>query len=262
MLSPSDLPATMSDQMSTELPRGKTIVDVFADFMRYLLCPIKEALESSEPNEKPRWDSISESIELVLTHPNGWGGPQKTHLRNAAVKADIVQDSPAGRSRVHFITEGEAGLRFCAAYTEAGRNLKVRHIVPAKCRFLTYPQPGEEVLIIDAGGGAVDISTYKVLSTGPLRVEELYESQCESCPSQLQISYLIAFISGLVQGGELVTVRATDMVKGVFIHSIHRPIAQPATREVEAFQPRHPQRPGSIFPEVRRRGKENLLGFE
>jgi len=262
MLSPSGLPVAVTDQMNTELPKGKTIIDVFADFMQYLFCSTKVAFESSEPDGRLIWDSISESIELVLTHPHGWGGLQQTHLRNAAVKADIVQDSPAGRSRVHFVTEGEAGLRFCAAYTEAGRNLKVCHTVPAQCRFLTYSQPGEQALTIDAGGKTIDISTYKVLSTGPLQVEELYEPERESCPSRLQISYLIAFISGLVQGGELVTVRAADMVKGVFIHSIHRPIAQPATREVEAFQPRHPQRPGSIFPEVRRRGEGDLFDFE
>ena len=40
-------------------------------------------------------------------------------------------------------------------------------------------QPNEQVLIIDAGGGTIDISTYKVLSDNPLQVEELYESQCE-----------------------------------------------------------------------------------
>jgi hypothetical protein len=41
-------------------------------------------------------------------------------------------------------------------------------------------QPGEQVLIIDAGGGTIDISTYAVLNNRPLRVEELYESKCES----------------------------------------------------------------------------------
>ena len=37
---------------------------------------------------------------------------------------------------------------------------------------------------------------------------------------------MIAFISGLVQGGELVTVRATDMVQGTFKHSARRQIVQ------------------------------------
>jgi len=45
---------------------------------------------------------------------------------------------------------------------------------------LTHSQCGEQALIIDAGGGTIDISTYKVRSNGPLCVEELYEPQCES----------------------------------------------------------------------------------
>ena len=184
MLSPLDLPAAMTDQMSTELPMGKTIVDVFADFMRYLFHSARALFKSSEPNGELRWNSISNSTELVLTHPNGWGGPQQVHLRNAAVRAGIVPDNPAGRSRVHFVTEGEASFSFCAANTEAGKNLRVCHSLPTQYWILTvrYSQPGEQALIIDAGGGTIDISTYKVLSNEPLRAEELYEPQCESDP--------------------------------------------------------------------------------
>ena len=116
--------------MSTKLPRGKSIIDVYADFMRYLFDSTKALFKSSEPNGELRWGSISNSIELVLTHPNGWGGPQQTKLRTAAVKAGIVPDTPAGHSSVHFVTEGEASFSFCATQTQAGGNLKVCHIVP------------------------------------------------------------------------------------------------------------------------------------
>ena len=71
-------------------------------------------------------------------------------------------------------------------------------------------------MIIDAGGGTIDVSTYKVLGNKPLRVEELYEPKCESDPTRLQVFRSITFILGLVQGGEIVTVRATAMVRGVF----------------------------------------------
>ena len=127
----------MANHMSADLPNGKTIIDVFADFMRYLFHSTRALFKSSEPNGELRWNSISESIELVLTHPNGWRGPQQAHLRNAAVKAGIVQDTPSGRSRVHFVSEGEASFSFCAANTEAGKNLRVRHTVFTQSRFLT-----------------------------------------------------------------------------------------------------------------------------
>ncbi|KAF9650929.1 hypothetical protein BDM02DRAFT_3213948 [Thelephora ganbajun] len=147
--------------------------------MGYLFDSTKALFKTSEPNGELRWNSVSNNIELVLTHPNGWGGPQQTQLRTAAVKAGIVSDTPAGHSRVHFVTEGEASFNFCATRTQAGKDLK----------------PGEQVLIIDAGGGTIDISTYKVLNNGPLQVEELYEPKC------------------LVQGAELVTIRATKKVQ-------------------------------------------------
>jgi len=115
--------------MCTELPKEKTIVDVFADFMRYLFDSTKSLFKTSEPNGELRWNSVSASIELVLTHPNGWGGPQQAQLRTAAVRAGIVPDTPAGHSRVHFVTEGEASFNFCATHTQAGRKLKVRPTV-------------------------------------------------------------------------------------------------------------------------------------
>jgi hypothetical protein len=63
-------------------------------------------------------------------------------------------------------------------------------LTPPGARVLTHSQPGEQVLIIDAGGGTIDISTYKVLSNGPLQVEELYEPKCEPDQPHWQIFLL------------------------------------------------------------------------
>jgi hypothetical protein len=120
------------------LPRGKTIIDVYADFMNYLFESTKALFKTSEPNGELRWDSISKNIELVLTHPNGWGGPQQTQLRTAAVKARIVPDTPAGRSSVQFVTEGEASFSFCATRTQAGINLKVSYTIPRNWSIDTF----------------------------------------------------------------------------------------------------------------------------
>ena len=117
--------------MSTDLPTGKTIVDVFSDFMRYLFDSTKALFISSDQNGEIRWNSVSRSIELVLTHPNEWGGPQQSQLRTAAVRANIVPDTPEGHARVHFVTEGEASFNFCATHTQAGENLKVRRRLSA-----------------------------------------------------------------------------------------------------------------------------------
>ena len=113
--------------MSAELPHGKTIVDVFSDMMRYLFDSTKTLYISTDPNAESRWNSAaSNGIELVLTHPNGWEGPQQSQMRTAAIRAGIVPDTPEGRNRVNFVTEGEASFNFCVTHTESGKKLKVQ----------------------------------------------------------------------------------------------------------------------------------------
>jgi len=134
MLSPKEWPVAMKGQV--HLPKGKTIIDVFADFMRYLFDSAKALFKDSEPNGELRWNSVSNNIRLVLSHPNGWGGSQQAQLRTAAVKAGIVPDTTVGHSSVQFVTEGEANFNFCATQTEAGKSLKVRYAVSSKCWFV------------------------------------------------------------------------------------------------------------------------------
>ena len=71
MLSPTEPSAAMKDQMSTLLPRGKTIIDIYADFIRYLFDSTKALFKTSESNGERRWNRVSNNIELVLSHPNG-----------------------------------------------------------------------------------------------------------------------------------------------------------------------------------------------
>ncbi len=41
-------------------------------------------------------------------------------------------------------------------------------------------QVGESVIIVDAGGGTVDVSSYHFVSTSPISVEEVTSPECES----------------------------------------------------------------------------------
>ena len=41
-------------------------------------------------------------------------------------------------------------------------------------------QDGKGVIIVDAGGGTIDISSYLFLSTSPVSVEEVTSPECES----------------------------------------------------------------------------------
>ncbi|PPQ85044.1 hypothetical protein CVT25_010255 [Psilocybe cyanescens] len=47
------------------LPKGKTVIDVFADFLRY-------------PNGADMWQNLETRTDFVLTHPNSWEGTQQS----------------------------------------------------------------------------------------------------------------------------------------------------------------------------------------
>ena len=87
---------------------------------------------------------------------------------------------------------------------------------PHSVSFLIHPQRGEQVFVIDAGDGTIDISAYTVLNNRPLQVEELFEPKRELDKPSQYVFRSIRFVPGLLQGGEFVTARARAMVQGTF----------------------------------------------
>lgn len=86
-------------------------------------------------------------------------------MRRAAILAGLVPDTTAGHARLSFVTEGEASLHFAihnGLPTGAIRN-------------------GEGVVIVDAGGGTIDISSYcKNVSDGSIdKFDEVAAAQCK-----------------------------------------------------------------------------------
>ena len=94
------------------LPPGKTVVEVFADFLVYLLGCASKYIQETHASGVALWDSIKGQIEFVLSHPNGWEGTQQSQMRKAAVLAKLIEDTTAGNARLSFVTEGEASLHF------------------------------------------------------------------------------------------------------------------------------------------------------
>jgi hypothetical protein len=94
------------------LPPNKTIVDVLADFLRYLFDCAATFIRDTHPNGSDLWNTLKEDTDFVLSHPNGWEWKEQNKMRKAAVKAGLVPDTDIGHSRVSFVTEGEASLHF------------------------------------------------------------------------------------------------------------------------------------------------------
>ncbi|KAF9444526.1 hypothetical protein P691DRAFT_736323 [Macrolepiota fuliginosa MF-IS2] len=157
-LRPKTSDFAMSGNRISPLPLGKTIVEVLSDFLKYLNDCAKQYIQEQHPGiGSSIW--IGNEIHYVLSHPNGWEGPQQTLMRRAAEKAGLVP--PGGRNKLTFITEGEASLNRCIEKGLMSESIR----------------SGEGVTIVDAGGGTLDISAYACKPDGK-SFEEIAESQC------------------------------------------------------------------------------------
>ena len=97
----------------SRLPRHKSPVHVFGDFLHYLFLCTRSFIIDTHANGKALWQAVENTIEFVLSHPNGWEGAQQTKMRRAAVYGGLISDTDEGRARIRFVTEGEASLHAC-----------------------------------------------------------------------------------------------------------------------------------------------------
>ncbi|KAF9465190.1 hypothetical protein BDZ94DRAFT_414257 [Collybia nuda] len=174
-------------QSLPSLPENKTVVDLFADFLRYLYACTKDYIQGTYANGAGIWTSAESQgyIDFVLSHPNGWGGAQQAQMRTAAIRAGLIPDKSDGHERVHFVTEGEASLHFCIQNGLTTESLK----------------NGDGILIVDAGGGTIDISAYAhTASTTGFSFEEITSPQCHLQGSIFVTSRAHTYLQVLLQG--------------------------------------------------------------
>ncbi|KAG2049397.1 hypothetical protein BDR06DRAFT_961567 [Suillus hirtellus] len=173
------------------LPRGKSAVEVLADFMRYLFQCARTYIQESHLDF---WRSIKNSIEFIFTHPNGWEGQQQQQIRRAVELAGLVS-SKEEQSHVHLLTEGEASLHFCVTNVIASDTFSQTPIDVSGCSDDEEVQSDNQgVIIVDAGGGTIDLSAYS-MKLSPTSFEEIAPAEC------------------CLQGSVLVTTRAITLLK-------------------------------------------------
>ena len=124
-LAPKALCKKLPIGYAPRLPRGLSIVDVFADFMKYLFDCAESYIKDSHAFGESVWDEVKGDIIFILSHPNGWGGAEQVTMRRAAVKANLVPDTDEGHDRIRFVTEGEASFNFCVNNGISGDAMKV-----------------------------------------------------------------------------------------------------------------------------------------
>ncbi|KAK7514991.1 hypothetical protein IWZ03DRAFT_443731 [Phyllosticta citriasiana] len=136
------------------LPRHKKAKQVCADYLKALYEHMVQTLC------KRFGDGVYETmpIDLWLTVPAIWSDAAKDATRSAATFAGF---GSRPFDRISVISEPEA-----AALAALKPHLDMNSVDPIRA--------GEAVLVCDCGGGTVDITTYRILSTQPtLTFEEL-----------------------------------------------------------------------------------------
>ncbi|KAK0471597.1 hypothetical protein IW261DRAFT_1511467 [Armillaria novae-zelandiae] len=170
------------------LPPNKTVIQIFSDFYAYLFQCAKSFILETHQSALVFWNSVEDHIEFILSHPNGWQAAQQSQMRQAVVDAGLVPDNEEGHARVQFVTEGEASLHFC-----------VHHGLSS------YLKDNEAVVIIDAGGGTVDISSYTTASSNAPEVKSFQEvavPQCSFIGSLFVTKHAKAFIENKLKGSK------------------------------------------------------------
>ncbi|PFH47841.1 hypothetical protein AMATHDRAFT_151148 [Amanita thiersii Skay4041] len=160
-LRPRTMQLNMNGMRFPPLPRRKTAVHVFGDFLAYLFRCTRIFITDTHANGAALWNSVEHNIQFVLSHPNGWEGPQQSKMRRAATYGGLIPDNNEGKARIRFVTEGEASLHACVLSGLAADS-------PSKHGFL----------IADAGGGTIDLSSYAIRGTNPLVIEEIAPPDC------------------------------------------------------------------------------------
>ncbi|KAH8117902.1 hypothetical protein DFH11DRAFT_1571301 [Phellopilus nigrolimitatus] len=149
----------ISDELQCPLPTSMGVIQVMGDFLRYLKEETVNFIKNSDLVDGLKlWEEAKKRAIFVLCLPNGWTGLPQWCMRQAAIDGGLVENTDEGRSRVQFVTEGEASALACLHGGLPRPNTL---------------QTGFRFVIADAGGGTLDMSSYEISSTSPLEMREL-----------------------------------------------------------------------------------------
>lgn len=139
------------DTMLKDMAGGKQAkaIKVFAHAIRYLKDHMLNTLEQRGAGIKAK------DIDWVLTVPAIWEDPAKQFMREAAEEAGI------SRNQLMIALEPEAASLFC-------KYLPIEKLQGSEGGISAF-KPGSRYLVLDAGGGTVDITVHEVQCNGTLK---------------------------------------------------------------------------------------------
>jgi hypothetical protein len=140
------------------LPPGKTEIDVAADYLFHVRQAVRADLQKILGNV---FTSIERNIQWCFTMPIAFGELSKAAFRNAIIQAGYLRDQYD--NRLTLTPEPEAVALYGSKYGLITQGL------------------GDVVLIVDAGGGVVDLISYEVDDVTQLNFRKLTAATGDSC---------------------------------------------------------------------------------
>ncbi|KAJ7153012.1 hypothetical protein C8R46DRAFT_1121030 [Mycena filopes] len=184
LLRPSHL-SIIQDLDLPPLPANVTLDDVFAHHLGYVKDQVKAYITTTYGEGGNIWDTLSPTMYIILSHPNGWEGAQQRRMREAAIRAGLV-DAAGGR-RVRFVSEAEAAVLYAADSGSVGDWLVA----------------DGQLILCDCGGGTVDITGYKIDAVKPvLKLSESSASRCYLAGAVFVTQAAKKFFQARLQGTE------------------------------------------------------------
>jgi hypothetical protein len=103
--------ALIETNKPTALPLSISLRQIYSDFLRYLLIHTKSHFEDRVIDGAWIWERYKSTLEVVMTHPSGWGSREQSFLRDVVVNAGYTTRNMAASS-IRFITDVNASAYY------------------------------------------------------------------------------------------------------------------------------------------------------
>ncbi|KAI0442706.1 hypothetical protein F4803DRAFT_575269 [Xylaria telfairii] len=143
------------------LKLGKTPVQLVGDYLKVLWDYVLEQIGNAQGQ------TIIDGMpfRVILTVPAIWTDYARDRMREAAKIAGILKHRVVGETTLSFVSEPEAAAIATMPELEGRADLQV----------------DDSFVVVDAGGGTVDIISYKINKLQPLMVSECVEGEAALC---------------------------------------------------------------------------------
>ncbi|KAL2860067.1 hypothetical protein BJX68DRAFT_224268 [Aspergillus pseudodeflectus] len=142
---------------------GRTAREAVTDYLMHVFTHARRVLERSEGFTQS-WE-----VELALCVPSKWSTYAHLTMQEIALEVTAATDMQGRNFSLFILDEPEAAVTFALRRDTLGDDRIFKE--------------GSDFIVCDAGGGTVDVITYRVRQTDPFRFDEITTPTGKDCGS-------------------------------------------------------------------------------